>query len=309
MTSSTWYARLGDPNATDDLYEECEFIGDVSGRVLDHGLAVKARSLEMGLFWKMTVYDKKFGAATARHVCRVISAKWVDINKGDQWTPNNRARVVGRKQKRDSHFDFVAVAPLLEALRLICSTCQTCCFYARSRRPVYTVGFEPGDAQKVASLWACAEHFFTVSSASELAKRRHTNSTDKQKERFFPAHGDDFTIIGPQESLSWLRRAHHQCVRLENEVRVLHRTLRWTHSSFTSEAEQHAEAIIKDCNVRISNNSRSNNSVCEDPIAFLSLLEATPQSPDQRVQAGSVLVSTPAVPGARLMMEQRENRK
>ena len=79
-----------DPHAKDELYQDFEFIDDVSGRVLDHELAAKARKLEMDFFRKM------------RDGCRVISTKWVDINKGNQKAPNCRARSVGRELMLDS---------------------------------------------------------------------------------------------------------------------------------------------------------------------------------------------------------------
>ena len=71
-----------DPHVKDELYQDFEFIDDVSGRVLDHELAVKARKLEMDFFREMRVYEKVPRAADTRDGCRVISTKWVDINKG-----------------------------------------------------------------------------------------------------------------------------------------------------------------------------------------------------------------------------------
>ena len=60
-----------DPHAKDELYQDFEFIDDVSGRVLDHELAVKARKLEMDFFRKMRVYDKVPRAVATRDGCRV----------------------------------------------------------------------------------------------------------------------------------------------------------------------------------------------------------------------------------------------
>ena len=102
-----------------------------------------------------------------------------------------------------------------------------CFFYVRSRKSVSIGGFELETHKRWANFELVRNTFFFVSSASELAKRRHANSTTSKKNVFLQAHGDNFTIIGPQESLSLVRRAQHQCVRLENEVRVLHRTLQF----------------------------------------------------------------------------------
>ena len=95
-----------DPRAKDELYKDFEFIDDVSGRVLDHELAVKARTLETDFFRKMRVYDKVTRAAATRDGCRVISTTWVDVNKGGQNAPNYRARFVGRELKLDSRLDL-----------------------------------------------------------------------------------------------------------------------------------------------------------------------------------------------------------
>ena len=73
-------------------------------------------------------------------------------------------------------------------------------------------------------------------------------------------HGDDFTITGRMEALSWIRREMEnkfeitanvlgQDEGMENEIRVLNRTLRRTDSGITYEPDQrHAEIIIKQFN-------------------------------------------------------------
>ena len=149
-------------------------IDDVSARVLDHELAVKARTLETDFFRKMRVYDKATRAAATRDGCRVISTTWVDVNKGGpERAQNYRARLVGRELKLDSRLDFFAASPPLEAIRIICSLCannqygqqphrimtldvKRAYFYARSRRPVYIEipieDFEPGGEHMVGRL-------------------------------------------------------------------------------------------------------------------------------------------------------------
>ena len=106
VTSAINVLTKADPHAKDELYQDFKFIDDVSGRVLDHELAVKARTLEMDFFRKMRVHDKVPRAAAIRDGCRVITTEWVDINKGDQKAPNYRARSVGRELKLDSRLVF-----------------------------------------------------------------------------------------------------------------------------------------------------------------------------------------------------------
>ena len=72
-------------------------------------------------------------------------------------------------------------------------------------------------------------------------------------------HGDDFTIVGPSESLRWLeqqmtRRYEIKCEMLwpkdeegcKTEIRILNRTLSWRQGGVQYEPDQrHAEMIIQ----------------------------------------------------------------
>ncbi len=64
--------------------------------------------------------------------CKVISTKWLDINKGDAEHRNYRARLVGRELKLDNRLDLFAAMPPLEALRIMCSICAS---HQRRRNP------------------------------------------------------------------------------------------------------------------------------------------------------------------------------
>ena len=57
--------------------------------------------------------------------CKVITTKWLDINKGDDRNVNARLRIVGRELKLDNRLDLFAAPPPLEALRIICSICAS----------------------------------------------------------------------------------------------------------------------------------------------------------------------------------------
>ena len=46
--------------------------------------------------------------------CKVISTRWIDINKGDDKKPNYRKRI-----------DLFAATPLLEALKAVLSICAS----------------------------------------------------------------------------------------------------------------------------------------------------------------------------------------
>ena len=90
--------------------------------------------------------------------CKVITTKWIDVNQGDEATPNVRLRLVGRELKLDNPLDLFAATPPLESLRVICPICannqagtrpyrmmaadvRRAYFYAKVSRPVYIQGF------------------------------------------------------------------------------------------------------------------------------------------------------------------------
>ena len=54
---------------------------------------------------------------------QVITTKWLDINKGDEASPNYRARFVGREIAREKRDDLYAATPPLESLRALLSLC------------------------------------------------------------------------------------------------------------------------------------------------------------------------------------------
>ena len=54
---------------------------------------------------------------------QVIKMKWLDINKGDEATPNYRAHVVGREIAREKRDDLYAATPPLESLRALVFLC------------------------------------------------------------------------------------------------------------------------------------------------------------------------------------------
>ena len=105
----------------DKLYTDCEFYDDISGAYLDKDLAIKARRLEMDYFRRMGVYTKVRREAWMR----IITTKWLDVNKGDAQNPNVRARLVGRELNLEKRDDLFAATPPLESLKAILSICAS----------------------------------------------------------------------------------------------------------------------------------------------------------------------------------------
>ena len=55
----------------------------------------------------------------------VITTKWLDVNKGDEITPNYRARLVGREIAWEKRDDLYAATPPLESLKALVSVCSS----------------------------------------------------------------------------------------------------------------------------------------------------------------------------------------
>ena len=103
------------------LYEGADFFDDVTGAPLNKKLATEARRLEIEYFRKMGVYTK----VRREKWMKVITTRWIDTSKGDEQTPDYRARLVGREIKRDRRDDLFAATPPLESLRMILSICAS----------------------------------------------------------------------------------------------------------------------------------------------------------------------------------------
>ena len=103
-----------------DWYQHAEFIDDVPGRPLDKRMAIQARTAEMQFFRKMSVYTT-VDRSTVQG--KIITTRWLDVNKGDDDDPDYRARLVGREIKKEQRLDLFAPTPPIESPRYIISKC------------------------------------------------------------------------------------------------------------------------------------------------------------------------------------------
>ena len=101
---------------------------DLTGQILKDEGVDAARAKELAYFhaknvWKVVPKSNAY-QATGRGP---ISVRWVDVNKGDDQSPNYRSRLVARQLKAHDHSgqSFFAPAPPIEALRTVLSLSQT----------------------------------------------------------------------------------------------------------------------------------------------------------------------------------------
>ncbi len=221
------------------LYEGLEFIDDVTGAPLDKDKAVQARKLEMDYFRQMGVYTKVMREAWMK----VITTRWLDVNKGDEKSPNYRARLVGREIKMDKRMDLFAATPPLESLRMILSICaqhqsshhasdnfiimtndvKRAYFHAPVTRPVFIKipdeDLEPGDENRVGQLnlslhgtrdaamnWAKKFTTFLEEHGFITGSASPCNFFHPERTISTTVHGDDFTSTGTEKDLQWMNR-------------------------------------------------------------------------------------------------------
>ncbi len=101
--------------------EYLEAYDDVSGAELDPEEVLRARGVEIKFFRDRKVYDKILRSQVPKGA-KVISVRWIDINKGDSVKKDYRSRLVARQMKYGVvKEEWFAGTPPLEAMRLIIS--------------------------------------------------------------------------------------------------------------------------------------------------------------------------------------------
>ena len=221
-----------------ELYKDVSFYDDITGYAMDQEKAIAARKLEMDFFRKMNVYTKvpRREAQDGGH--KIITTRWLDVNKGDATNPDYRARLVGRELNTEARLDLFAATPPLESLRIICAFCASsqrrkdpfvilsidvkrAYFYAKSTRAIYVEipieDYEEGDEHRVGKLnlslygtrdaaqnWSKAYTAFLKSIGFVKGRASPCNFVHKARELYLSCHGDDFTISGPHAQTKWL---------------------------------------------------------------------------------------------------------
>ena len=125
---------------------------DVSGAELNPSQVKAARAEETEYIHKMKFYEKVPIAECHKKTGKdPIAIRWIDINKGDNQSPNYRSRLVAREINICKRNDFFAATFPLEALKMVLSMTATAnkgeiimvndisgaFFHARVKRDVY----------------------------------------------------------------------------------------------------------------------------------------------------------------------------
>ena len=95
--------------------EDATFWDDNGGKQLDPKLVRRARIEEMQKFQDHAVYEKVPIAEATSSGAKLITTRWVDINKGDENKPNYRSRLVARELSTHDEAGLCAATPPFEA--------------------------------------------------------------------------------------------------------------------------------------------------------------------------------------------------
>ena len=109
-----WSDFASSQNVSDSVAHSGAYYDDISGAALPTELVEDAIKEEMAEYNKHQVYTKvpiqECWDVTGR---KPIGIRWVIVNKGDDISPNVRARLVGKEFKTDNRMDLFAATPPL----------------------------------------------------------------------------------------------------------------------------------------------------------------------------------------------------
>ena len=98
---------------------------DVTGAELDPDLVKAARAEEMAYFKAMNAFERVPRSKIEEVGGKVVSTRWIDINKGDTSSPQYRSRLVGREYNNGKDDSLYASTPPIESLRMVLSYAAT----------------------------------------------------------------------------------------------------------------------------------------------------------------------------------------
>ena len=102
------------------------FKDDPAGQPLDPKLMAAARAKELEYFESRGVWKMKTIEDARRQTGKPpATVRWVDVNKGDDLSPNIRSRLVARQIWQPGEDAIFAPTPPLEALRSVLSFAAT----------------------------------------------------------------------------------------------------------------------------------------------------------------------------------------
>jgi hypothetical protein len=215
---------------------------DASGTKLKPELVAKARREEMAYVRTMGVYRK-----VPRSKCiqttgkKPIAVRWIDVNKGDDTSPNYRSRLVAKDFKTTVNMELYAATPPLETLRTLISFAATTTahsereslkimvndisrayFYAPATAPTFVEiceeDWEDGDEENCGELlvsmygtrtaaknWQICYSELLIAAGFKKGKTNNCIFYHPQRHIRTMVHGDDFVSVASERNLIWFK--------------------------------------------------------------------------------------------------------
>ena len=98
---------------------------DLTGLEMNAEKVMEARMKEIEYIRKKPVWKKIPRSMAMAKGWKVIKARWLDVNKGDDASPNYRSRLAAREVRKAWEASVFAPTPPLEALRSVLSFAAT----------------------------------------------------------------------------------------------------------------------------------------------------------------------------------------
>ena len=123
MTEHTTRGEIPEEETVD--IDDVEAWDDVTGKALDPIALRQARLKEMKYVKEKEVWQPISPDEARRRGWKVVEARWIDINKGDEDAPNYRSRLVAKEFNDGAGEGLFASTPPQEALRFLISEAAT----------------------------------------------------------------------------------------------------------------------------------------------------------------------------------------
>ena len=231
----TEHTTIGEILEEETVDFDVEAWDDVTGKALEPKAVRQARLKEMRYVKEKEVWQP----ISLRRGWKVVKTRWIDINKGDEDTPNYRSRLVAKEFNDGAGEGLFASTPPLEALRFLVSVAATVRGGGRGR----TLDHEP------------IRHARRRREQGGPVQNSPSVYHNKECGLITLVRGDDFITVGNRKNIRWLKNKLEGRFEIktkiigqgegkDREARALNRIIRVTPEGWEYEPDQRLADIL-----------------------------------------------------------------